>query len=131
MKCVEVVAAIIYCGDEILCMKRPEGRHAYTSLKYEFPGGKIEKGETKEDALRRELMEEMDLTVDIKDLFFTVEHTYPDYHLRMHSYICLVKNKEFVMKEHVDFKWLTKDKLNELDWALADKPIVERLMQNS
>lgn len=131
MKHVEVVAAIIFYDDEILCMKRPKGRHDYTSLKYEFPGGKIEDGESKEEALRRELMEEMELKVEINTPFLVVNHTYPDFQLTMHSYICSVDNTKFVMKEHVDFKWLKVPELEELNWAAADKPIVEKLMSEA
>jgi len=128
MKHVEVVAGIIFYDDEILCMKRPKGRHDYTSLKYEFPGGKIEIGESEQQALKRELMEEMELEVEIKEPFLVVNHTYPDFSLTMHSYICRVDKPNFVMKEHVDYKWLQVQELDELVWADADKPIVEKLM---
>lgn len=130
MKHIEVVAGIICYKDEILCMQRPEGLREYTSLKYEFPGGKIESGETNVEALKRELMEEMDMQVEVEesDNFLVVNHMYPDVELKMYSYICRVNSKEFVMKEHVDFKWLKKEELDQLDWATADIDIVNKLM---
>lgn len=130
MKHVEVVAAVICHGEEILCMQRPVGKHEYISLKFEFPGGKIEAGEGEVAALERELMEEMEMKVQVEDKFLVVNHTYPDFTLTMNSYICKVDKKDFVMKEHVDFKWLRKEELNQLDWALADIPIMEKIMRD-
>ena len=128
MKHLNVVAGIICHGDEILCMQRPASKYEYISLKYEFPGGKIEPGESKVEALKRELIEEMDMEVEVGEPFLTVNHAYPDFELTMHSYICKVNKKDFVMKEHNDFKWLKKENLLQLDWAMADKPIMEKLM---
>jgi len=130
MKHLNVVAGIIFFGDEILCMQRPESKHDYISYKFEFPGGKIDPGETEVEALKRELMEEMDMKVEVDEStkFLIVNHTYPDFEITMHSYICKVDTKEFVMKEHKDFKWLKRGKLAHLDWAMADMPIVIKLM---
>ena len=130
MKHIEVVAAIICYEDEILCMQRPKGKHEYTSFKYEFPGGKIEANEAEVEALERELIEEMDMKVVVERPFLVVNHEYPDFDITMHSYICRVTNKEFVMKEHVNFKWLKKEELNQLEWNEADKPILDKLMNN-
>lgn len=130
MKHIEVVAAIICYEDEILCMQRPKGKHEYTSFKYEFPGGKIEANEAEIEALERELIEEMDMKVVVERPFLVVNHEYPDFDITMHSYICRVTNKEFVMKEHVNFKWLKKEELNQLEWNEADKPILDKLMNN-
>jgi 8-oxo-dGTP diphosphatase len=125
----EVVAAVIVHGDEILCMQRNSSKYEYMSYKYEFPGGKVEDGEAYTRALERELREELDLDVhvDDKDHFMTVIHSYPDFTVRMHSYLCRVPHKIFMRKEHIDHKWLRKDELDELDWASADLPIVERI----
>jgi len=130
MKKIEVVAGIIVFQDEILCMQRNRGKYEYVSYKFEFPGGKIELGESHIEALIRELKEElnMDVAVEEQDFFLTVQHQYPDFEVTMHSYVCKVKNKTFVRKEHADHKWLTQDKLITLDWAPADIPIVEKIV---
>ena len=129
MKHYKVVAAVIEYKDKILCMQRGEAKYDYTSYKYEFPGGKVEAGEENHIALSRELREEMDLDVAIreKDYLLTVDHTYPDFAITMHAYVCKVTTPNFVMKEHADFKWLSVSELDSLDWAEADKPIVEFL----
>ena len=125
----EVVAAIIVNKDEILCMQRNSSKYEYMSYKYEFPGGKVEDGESYTKALERELKEEMDLEVRVeeKDHFFTLTHSYPDFTVRMHSYLCRVPDKSFKRKEHINHKWLKKDELDELDCASADLPIVEKI----
>jgi len=130
MKNIEVVAAIIISENKILCVQRNQNKYDYISLKYEFPGGKIEEGESKEQALKREIMEELNMDIDITKSFLTVYHKYPDFHLTMHSYICSCNETTMILREHVDFKWLTKDKLQTLNWAAADVPIVEKLVIN-
>lgn len=132
MKHYKVAAAIITYQNEILCMQRPESSYPYLSYKYEFPGGKIEAGETVEAALSRELREEMALTVTVKseNFFMTVNHQYPDFSIEMHSYIIPVANKKFERLEHHHHCWLTAAQLKELDWAPADIPIMEKLMNN-
>ena len=129
MKEFEVVAGIIICGEEILCMQRDKAKYDYISYKFEFPGGKIEEGETPADALSRELNEELEMQVDVNecDFFMEIDHTYPDFRIRMKSFVCQVKEKSFTMKEHIAFKWLKKEDLISLDWAEADKPIVKKL----
>ncbi|SHO60209.1 (deoxy)nucleoside triphosphate pyrophosphohydrolase [Algoriphagus zhangzhouensis] len=130
MKKVEVVAGVIYFKDEILCVQRPKNKLHYISEKFEFPGGKIEQGETKEEALHRELLEELNVSTNIKTFFLTVVHEYPDFELTMHSFICEVDSKELTLHEHIDQKWLTINELPDLDWAAADIPIVEKLVSN-
>lgn len=131
MKKIEVVAAIIYFENKILCAQRPENKLDYISEKFEFPGGKIEKGESKEEALKRELIEELNFVPNkIDDLFVTVVHQYPDFELTMHSYKCYSETKEIQLNEHISSKWLTLEKLREIDWAEADIPIVNRLIEN-
>ncbi|MHB1484260.1 MAG: (deoxy)nucleoside triphosphate pyrophosphohydrolase [Saccharofermentanales bacterium] len=131
MKKIEVVAAIIIYKDEILCMQRGESKYAYLACKYEFPGGKMEPGESRIEALKRELQEEMDFEAGItdNDYFLTIEHQYPDFEIVMHSFICKTKMKNFVRKEHIGHRWLKKQELLSLDWAQADVPIVEKLME--
>jgi len=132
VKNLEVVAAIIINNNEILCMQRNKGKYDYVSFKYEFPGGKIESGESQNQALKRELFEEMDIHVDIspEDFYLTVEHNYPDFSITMHSYICRINNRDFVRKEHISHVWLEANKLDMLDWAAADIPIVRKLMED-
>lgn len=130
MKKIEVVAAIIYFEDEILCVQRPKNKLNYISEKFEFPGGKIELDESKEDAIHRELFEELNISTKIKNLFLTVIHEYPDFELTMHSFICEIPSKEITLHEHIDHKWLKIEGLEQLDWAAADIPIVEKLVLN-
>ena len=130
MKKIEVVAAIIYFENKILCVQRPKNKLSYISEKFEFPGGKIENGETREQALNRELLEELNVITNIKSFFTTVVHEYPDFELTMHSYICEVRTKELTLNEHIAQEWLSLDELNKLDWAAADIPIVDKLIMN-
>lgn len=130
MKQIEVVAGVIFWKDEVLCVQRPKHKFPYISEKFEFPGGKVEEGETKEAALHRELLEELNLSIIIKSFFLTVVHAYPDFELTMHSFICEVASKELILHEHIDQKWLKINELCTLDWAAADLPIVEKLITN-
>lgn len=132
MKHYEVVAAVIEYNNKILCMQRNKAKYDYVSYKFEFPGGKVEVGEERHIALERELREEMDMNIAIseEDYFMTVEHTYPDFIITMHAYVCKLENPRFVMKEHVAAKWLMRSELGNLDWAEADKPIVKKLQQD-
>ena len=95
----------------------------------EFPGGKVEEGETKESALIREIREELDIDIQITKEFITVDHEYPDFKLTMHSFLCTSDSRELDLKEHVAFQWLSKKDLINLDWAAADVPIVKQLIE--
>jgi 8-oxo-dGTP diphosphatase len=130
MKRIEVVAGIIYCKNQILCVQRPKNKLHYISEKFEFPGGKIEEGETQKEALKREILEELNISTKIKSLFMTVVHEYPDFELTMHTFVCEVETKELTLVEHIDQKWLTLKELKTLDWAAADIPIVNKLESN-
>lgn len=130
MKKIEVVAAILYLEDKIFCVQRGESKLPYISKKFEFPGGKIEKGETQIEALKRELIEELSITPVIEDSFLTVFHKYPDFELTMHSFMCKAKSEDIKLNEHISFVWLSRKDLMQLDWAAADLPIVEKLMKN-
>ena len=133
MRVLTVVAGILVKDKRILCMQRGESRHAYISKKFEFPGGKVEDGEENHEALRRELLEEMalDLEVSPDQFYMTVDHSYPDFRVIMHSYLLKDPMGEFTLKEHIGYQWLEKEKLNSLDWALADLPIVKKLMEEN
>lgn len=131
MKELEVVAAIIEYDNKILCMQRNVSKYPYTSLKYEFPGGKVEPGETNPQALERELREEMDMDVVItdKDYFMTIHHVYPDFAITMHAYTVKVNNPAFTRKEHINHVWSLPKDMPTLDWAAADQPIVNKLLE--
>jgi 8-oxo-dGTP diphosphatase len=132
MKKIEVVAGIIYNNKgEVLCTQRNISPLSYISKKYEFPGGKIESKETHHEALQREIFEELNINIDISNLFLTVEHSYPDFFLTMHSYNCKANSTLIKMNEHISYKWLNINNLKILDWAAADKPIVEKLTSQS
>jgi 8-oxo-dGTP diphosphatase len=130
MKQIEVVAGIIYYEDKILCVQRAKNKLQYISEKFEFPGGKIEQGETQIEALKRELLEELNISANIKSFYFTVVHEYPDFELTMHSYICEIDTKDITLNEHISLQWLNLNELQNLDWAAADIPIVNKLVSN-
>jgi 8-oxo-dGTP diphosphatase len=128
MKNIEVVAAIILFENRVLCVQRGENKLDYISKKYEFPGGKIEIGETKTEALKREIFEELKMRIDVLEEFITITHQYPDFFLTMHSFLCKCDSAILTLTEHIDFKWLKKNELEGLDWAEADIPIMKKLL---
>jgi len=128
MKSIEVEAGIIIFKNKILCVQRGESKLHYISKKYEFPGGKIEIGETKTEAVKREIFEELKLSIYVKEVFITVTHQYPDFFLTMHSLICRCDSPTITLTEHINYKWLKKEELANLDWAEADIPIMKKLM---
>ncbi len=130
MKQIQVVAAVIINNNKILCVQRDENKLPYISKKYEFPGGKIEVGESKEEAIQREIKEELKMDIDIDKQYLTVSHQYPDFHITMYSFICSCKDTALTLTEHIDFKWLNRNELADLDWAAADIPIVNKLVSN-
>ena len=128
MRIIEVVAAIIH--DE-------EGRifatqRGYGPMKdgWEFPGGKMESGETPEEALKREIWEELETRIEVEQLFETIDYDYPDFHLTMHCYICKVESGELTLKEHEAARWLTKEQLSSIDWLPADRSIIGHLKES-
>ena len=128
-KTIEVVAAVIFRKGKVLCVQRLEHEKEFVSLKWEFPGGKVEVGESREEALVREIREELSVDIEVSEFLMTVKHTYPDFHLTMHVFKCVLNQGEITLNEHVAFKWLSIDELDQLDWAAADIPVVESLMQ--
>jgi 8-oxo-dGTP diphosphatase len=124
---IQVVAAVISEDDAALCVQRPQNSKEYISSKWEFPGGKVEHGEDSIQALKREIREELHLEIQNIEFLMTVEHTYPDFHLVMYVYTCEIYSGEPVLTEHADMKWLSVDKLDQLDWAAADIPVVKHL----
>lgn len=128
MKKVKTVAGIIVNDDgEILCTQREESKFDYISFKWEFPGGKIEEGETEQQALARELKEELEIKVEILDKFYQVEHVYADFHLSMPVYLCSLESKELKLMVHKSMKWLAPNEMLSLDWAAADLPVAQKI----
>ena len=117
MKTVRVVAAIIIENDKVFATQRGYGEFKDG---WEFPGGKIEPGETPEEAIVREIKEELDTEVEVIELLDTVEYDYPNFHLSMGCFICKIKSGDLVLKEHEAAKWLTKDTLGSVEWLPAD-----------
>lgn len=135
VKTIEVVAAVIEAGGETLCVQRGESRLDYISKKWEFPGGKLEVGETQSEALAREIREELHMDVVVGERVTTVRHRYPDFELIMHAYRCTVaaESRAVTLTEHLAHRWLPVDgaTFRNLDWAAADVPIVEALVRLS
>lgn len=126
IKRIEVVAAIILDGKKIFATQRGYGEFKDG---WEFPGGKIEQGEIPEQALKREIREELDTEIEVGELFDTVEYDYPAFHLTMQCFLCSIKSGELVLKEHEAAKWLTKETLKSVDWLPADKDLIEKLRE--
>ena len=116
-----MVAAVIHDGGRILATQRGYGEF---KDKWEFPGGKVEAGESREEALRREIREELDTEINIGKLLCTVEYDYPAFHLTMHCYLCSVVSGTLVLKEHESARWLSADGLESVDWLPADLQIL-------
>lgn len=129
-KRVHVTAAVIVRNDgKILCAKRGNAKNPCVAWKWEFPGGKVEIDESPQDALARELLEEMEMPVRVGEKITTVIHAYPSCEIEMDAFYCVPVEAEakFVLREHVEARWLTRQELGTLDWAEADCPVVEKL----
>jgi 8-oxo-dGTP diphosphatase len=129
MKHIEVVAAIIH--DEkgrIFATQRGYGDYKDW---WEFPGGKMEPGEMPEEALMREIWEELETRIRVERLVQTVEWDYPAFHLIMHCYLCHVESGHLELKEHEAAKWLRKEELESVNWLPADEAVVKRLGEGS
>lgn len=120
-KIIRVVGAAVISGDRILVAQRPFSDKAYKSLKWEFPGGKIESGETEVEAIKREILEELDCQIGVDRLLPEIEHEYPDFILRMTICVChLYASSMPKCLEHNAIRWCSTEELPSLDWAAAD-----------
>lgn len=126
MKQIEVVAALIKQENKVLATQRGYGEWKDG---WEFPGGKIEAGETPEAVLRREILEELAVEVEVQSRLVTVEYDYPQFHLTMHCYWCRLLKGEPTLLEHEAARWLTRDQLDSVDWLPADLEVVAAIKQ--
>ena len=124
MKTIRVAAAVIRDGNKIFATQRGYGEFKDG---WEFPGGKIEAGETAEEAIVREIKEELDADIKVGELIDTVEYDYPDFHLSMDCFFCELLSREFVLKEHEAARWLSKEELDSVDWLPADVTLTDKI----
>ncbi len=128
MKHIEVVAAVIIKDGKCLCTKRNINNYKYISYKYEYPGCKVALGETVEESLSREMFEALSVEIKVHELCKTVEHRYPDFKVTLHVYFCELVSGDIQLQEHIDYKWLMASDLDQVDWAEANRAIVDVLM---
>lgn len=124
MKTVEVVAAIIIKDGRVFATQRGYGEFKDG---WEFPGGKIEPGESRKEALMREIKEELDADIRVGSLLETVEYDYPAFHLTMHCFFCELISEDIVLKEHEDARWLSEEELGTVDWLPADVGLIDKI----
>ena len=124
MKTIEVVAAVIIKDDEVFATQRGYGEFKGW---WEFPGGKIERGECPQEALIREIREELDAGISVGDLLETVEWDYPNFHLTMHCFVCSLTSESMHLNEHEAAAWLTKETLHSVKWLPADEGILAKI----
>lgn len=124
MRIIEVVAAIIHRDGAYFATQRGYGE--FEGM-WEFPGGKIEPGESRDVALKREIQEELGVDITIEELFCTTEYDYPSFHLTMHCYLCGIKTGEIELRKHMSARWLTVELLDSVGWLPADKDVIDKL----
>lgn len=122
----DVVAALIWDNDSFMICQRPVNKTR--ALQWEFVGGKTEDGETKEEALIRECKEEIGVTVSVGDIFFEVDHEYPDIFIHLTLFNCKIASGEIKMLEHNDIRWIVPEEIPQYEFCPADKDILEKLM---
>ncbi len=127
MKHIEVVAAVIIRNKKVFCAQRTDSGE--TAKKWEFPGGKIEAGETREQALEREIQEEFSTQVAVGTWLATSDHQYRSFSISLHAYLCEVRDGTLLPTEHLATRWIDREELSTVDWAAADLPIVEKLRE--
>ena len=124
MKKIEVVAAIIYNDGAYFSTQRGYGE--FEGM-WEFPGGKIEPGESRESALKREIQEELGIDITINKFLCTTDYDYPSFHLTMHCYLCSIASGEMELREHKSARWLTTELLDSVEWLPADMDVIKQL----
>ena len=124
MKTISVSAALIVENGKMLITKRSGGE--FDGM-WEFPGGKIEPNETKEETVIREIKEELDLDIAVSSHLISIKYAYPTFKLEMHVYICTITSGELVLNEHADFAWTTQDQIDNFNWIPADIEVVEAI----
>ena len=128
MRQIEVVAAIIVKDHKVFATQRGYGEWKDF---WEFPGGKIDAGETPEEALCREIKEELDTEIAVGELFTTIDYDYPTFHITMHCYLCTIENGSLTLLEHEAAKWLSLDQLDSITWLPADQIVIAELQNKS
>lgn len=124
MKIVEVAAALIKDKNKILATRRAYGE--FTNM-WEFPGGKLEKDETREEALKREIIEELEVEISIDEFLTTIEYDYPEFHLIMHCYMCSVIKGQMHFNDHNAFMWVDENTIHDLKWLPADILVINKI----
>ena len=124
MKTLKVAAAVIRRGDRIFATQRGYGEFRGG---WEFPGGKVEPGETPQEALAREILEELDAQIEVGSLIRTVEYDYPSFHLSMECFWCELAGDHVILKEHEAARWLSVGELGEVDWLPADLLLIDEI----
>ena len=126
---IEVVAAIIEFEGKLLAFQRGPAKYNYVSNKFEFPGGKVEEGEDRKLALARELKEELELDAEVNDHVMTIEHTYPDFSIKMHCFLVHLDQFDGRLTEHTSYKHVSLNNAHKLDWIEADRPVLKILKE--
>ncbi len=133
MKTIKVAAAVIKAVDKdgdpiIFATQRGYGDY---KDKWEFPGGKVEEGETSREALKREILEELDTEIEVGELISTVEYDYPDFHLSMDCFFCSILSGDLVLREHEAARWLPEKELDSVDWLPADLSLILKKLKKT